>query len=304
RKVKRDERAGRGEQAFLAKLRADYNFQVDAQSLQEFSKLLGTRTLADSSFVADAAKLNKPLCSYAGNSLTQADFAAYLKKNSYAEKTTPADIVNEKFKAFADSKLLAYEDSQLEKKYPDFRFLMQEYHDGILLFEVSNREVWEKASKDTEGLDKYFKAHKADYTWEKPHYKGHIIYCKDKATFKAAQSIVKKSASDSIDKYLPARLNDSIKYVKVEKGLYAQGENKVVDNQVFKSKEKLDSAKDYPYVFVTGKLLKNTPEDYTDVRGLVTADYQEYLEKEWVKALRAKYPANVDQGVLKQVKKN
>jgi len=55
---------------------------------------------------------------------------------------------------------------------------------------------------------------------------------------------------------------------------------------------------------VTGKLLKNKPEDYTDVRGLVTADYQEYLEREWIKALRAKYPVNVDQNVLKTVKKN
>jgi len=304
RKVKHDERANRGQHAFLTKSRIAYNYQEYPTSIQEFSKLLSKRTLADSTFIAEAAKLNKPLFSFAGKNFTQADFAKYLKKNNTTEKSIPSEIIDEKIDAFADSELLSFEDSQLEKKYDDFRFLMQEYHDGILLFEVSNREVWEKASKDTPGLSKYFDEHKSDYTWEKPHYKGRIVFCKDNATLAAAKSIVKKANIDSIDKYLRTRLNDSIQYVKIEKGLYVQGDNKAIDDQIFKSKEKYVPTKEYPFFFVTGKLLKNKPEDYSDVRGLVTADYQEFLEREWIKALRAKYPVNVDQNVLKTVKKN
>ena len=304
RKVKHDERANRGQHAFLTKSRIAYNYQEYPTSIQEFSKLLSKRTLADSTFIAEAAKLNKPLFSFAGKNFTQADFAKYLKKNNTTEKSIPSEIIDEKIDAFADSELLSFEDSQLEKKYDDFRFLMQEYHDGILLFEVSNREVWEKASKDTPGLAKYFDEHKSDYTWEKPHYKGRIVFCKDNATLAAAKSIVKKANIDSIDKYLRTRLNDSIQYVKIEKGLYVQGDNKAIDDQIFKSKEKYVPTKEYPFFFVTGKLLKNKPEDYSDVRGLVTADYQEFLEREWIKALRAKYPVNLDQNVLKTVKKN
>jgi len=304
RKVKRDERANRGQQVFVAKLRTDYNYKLNAANLQEFAMLLTDRTLGDSIFMVEAAKLNKPLFGFAGKEYSQADFAKYLKKSTNSEKSIPSEIIDEKLNAFVDAELLAYEDKHLEKKYDDFRFLMQEYHDGILLFEVSNKEVWDKASKDTEGLAKYFDTHKADYTWEKPHFKGRVISCKDKATLKAAKSIVQKSHNDSIDKYLRTRLNDSIQYVKIDKGLYVQGENKVVDNQIFKAKEKLVPATDYPFVFVSGKLLKKTPEDYTDVRGLVTADYQEYLEQEWIKALRAKYPVSVDQNILKTVKKN
>ena len=304
RKVKHDERANRGQHAFLTKSRIAYNYQEYPTSIQEFSKLLSKRTLADSTFIAEAAKLNKPLFIFAGKNFTQADFAKYLKKNNTTEKSIPSEIIDEKIDAFADSELLSFEDSQLEKKYDDFRFLMQEYHDGILLFEVSNREVWEKASKDTPGLAKYFDEHKSDYTWEKPHYKGRIVFCKDNATLAAAKSIVKKANIDSIDKYLRTRLNDSIQYVKIEKGLYVQGDNKAIDDQIFKSKEKYVPTKEYPFFFVTGKLLKNKPEDYSDVRGLVTADYQEFLEREWIKALRAKYPVNVDQNVLKTVKKN
>jgi len=304
RKVKHDERANSAQHAFLLKSRIENNYQENTASIQEFSKILTKRKLTDSTFIAEASKLSKPLFSFAGKSFTQADFAKYLKKNSTSEKSIPSEIINEKLNAFADAELLSYEDSQLEKKYDDFRFLMEEYHDGILLFEVSNREVWEKASKDTEGLNKYFIAHKTDYTWEKPHFKGHVIFCKDKETLLAAKAIVKKSDPDSIDKYLRTRLNDSIQYVKIEKGLFVQGENKAVDDQIFKTKEKYVPAKDYPFFFVTGKLLKNKPEDYSDVRGLVTADYQEFLEREWIKALRAKYPVNVDQNVLKTVKKN
>jgi len=303
RKVKRDERANRGQEAFLAKSKTENNYQLNAANLKEFYKVLGTKKLADSAFVADVAKLDKPLFSVAGKKYTQADFAKYLKKNNTSDKTIASEIINEKLDAYVSAELLAYEDGQLEKKYDDFRNLMQEYHDGILLFEVSNREVWDKASKDTEGLAKYFNAHKDNYKWDKPHYKGRVILCKDKETLAAAQKIVKKSAADSIDKYLRVRLNDSIQHVKVEKGLYVQGDNKVVDNQIFKTKDKFIPSKDYPFSFVVGKTIQK-PEDYTDVRGLVTADYQEYLEKEWIKSLRAKYPVKVNDEILKSVKKN
>jgi peptidyl-prolyl cis-trans isomerase SurA len=303
RKTKRDERANHGQQAFLEKSKTDNNFTQNDASVQEFAKLLTKRTLTDSVFNVEIAKLNKPICSFAGKSYTQADFAKFLKKNNSTDRSIPSEIISEKFKAFVDAELLAYEDSQLEKKYDDFRNLMQEYHDGILLFEVSNREVWDKASKDTKGLEKYFNAHKAVYKWEKPHYKGRVILCKDKETFEAAKLIVKKSAVDSIDKYLRVRLNDSIQHVKVEKGLWVQGDNKVIDNQIFKTKDKFIPAADYPFSFVIGKMLQK-PEDYSDVRGLVTADYQEFLEQEWIKALRAKYTVKVEEDILKTVKKN
>ncbi|MDD3489867.1 MAG: peptidylprolyl isomerase [Paludibacter sp.] len=305
RNVKRDERANMGQKAFVDRLRNEYGYAVNTANVNEFSKLLENKTLADSVFQLEVAKLNKPLFTFAGKEFTQADFAAYLKKNAYSDKTIASEVIEQKMDAFTEKEILAYEDSQLENKYEDFRFLINEYHDGILLFEVSNNEVWEKASKDTEGLARYFNEHKADYRWEKPHFKGRVISCKDKATLKAAKAIVKRSHNDSIDKYLRTRLNDSIQYVKVEKGLFAQGENKAVDKYGFKDKKaKFEPTKEYPYVFVVGKNLKNNPEDYSDVRGLVTADYQEYLEKEWIAALRAKFTVEIDQNVLKTVRKN
>lgn len=303
-KVKRDERANFGQKSFVAKLSKDYNFTVNTPNLDEFSKLLNNKSISDSVYLAEISKLNKPLFNIANKQYSQSDFAGYLKNNDQSGNVV-ADVIKDKFDAFVEKELLAYEDSQLEKKHDDFRFLINEYHDGILLFEVSNNEVWDKASKDTEGLSKYFNSHKSDYKWEKPHYKGRIIYCKDKETLKTAKSLIKNLHNDSIDKFLRNRLNDSIQYVKIEKGVFVLGENKAVDKYGFKVK-KADyiPTEEYPYIFAVGKNLKYSPEDYSDVRGLVTADYQEYLEKEWIAALRKKYTVEIDQNVLKTIVKN
>lgn len=305
RKVKRDERANLGQKSFVNQLKIEYKLVVNTKSEDEIVAALKNKSLSDSVFQQQISLMQKPLFSFADKTFTQSDFAQYLKKNPMTEKVGAADIVSDKLNSFVEQELLTYEDSQLEKKYDDFRFLMQEYHDGILLFEVSSNEVWEKASKDTKGLEDYFNKHKADYQWEKPHYKGKIVFCKDKDTYKIAKQIVKKTPLDSIDKYLKNRLNDSIQYVKVEKGLYVPGDNKAIDKFGFKIKKaEFTPEKEYPYVFVVGKNLKNMPESYSDVRGLVTADYQEYLEKEWIASLRKKYSVEIDKNILSTIKPN
>ncbi|HOV83693.1 MAG TPA: peptidylprolyl isomerase [Paludibacteraceae bacterium] len=303
RRLKYDERGKLPKQSFLKKLKIEYNYQVIPESVEEFYKLAEGHSLNDSIFLVNISKLNKPLFSFADRKYTQQDLANYIKKNPYTQKTIPTEMINEKLNEFVDNELLNYEDSQLEKKYDDFRLLMQEYHDGILLFEISNREVWEKAVQDTMGLANYFNQHKSDYKWSKPHFKGLVIYCKDKNTFKTAKLIAKRSPEKEIEKNLLNRLNDSIQYVKIEKGLFVQGDNKAVDKFIFKVKDNYTPPEGYPYVFVHGRLLKS-PEDYTDVRGAIISDYQDYLEKEWIKKLRTKYPFYVDKDVLKTVKEN
>lgn len=305
RQVKRDERARYGEKAFVDKLRKEYKLKLikDGQ-LGDFIGILNGKTLADSAFKAQAAGLKKPIMKYAGKTVTQKEFYTFLIKNTATQgKTDAGDIIRTKFREFTNQQLLDYENSQLENKYPDFRLLMQEYHDGILLFEVSNNEVWDKASRDTDGLAAYFNKNKEKYRWDKPHFKGRIIQCTSKEMMDMAKSIAETSPADSIDSQLRL-LNDSITNVKVEKGLFVEGDNKMVDRYGFGLDVKVDTDEAYPFVLVSGKLLNYTPEEYTDVRGMVTADYQEYLEKEWIAALRDRYPVKINQKVLSTVRKN
>lgn len=304
RLIKRDERAQAGSKAFIEKLKKDYKLKfAKGTAKDDFCTLLQDRTLADSAFLAEASSLKKPMFSFAKKTYKQNDFLSYLKENSSTEKSSAKDIIDEKLNEFIEKELLAYEDSQLEKKYDDFRLLMNEYHDGILLFEVSNEEVWEKASKDTAGLAAFFKKNKENYTWDKPHFKGRVVQCKNEEALQAAKHIISSQPQDSIDKQLRL-LNDSVVNIKIDKGLYVQGDNKFVDHYIFASTDEFEPDAKFPYVEVAGKMLNDTPEEYTDVRGLVTADYQEYLEKEWIVHLRNKYPVKINQKVLKKIQKN
>ena len=209
-----------------------------------------------------------------------------------AEYNLPAEMSNDEVKAYADA--------HLEEKHADLRNLVREYHDGILLFDVSLREVWDKANKDTEGLATFFKANKKNYTWETPRYKGYIIYAKDEKVAKAAKQIIKSANADSVMSYINQRVNvDSVQYVRVERGLWKEGKNAAVDKYAFKSKTaEYTPTEEFPVVIPAGKVIK-APEEYTDVRGQVTTDYQDHLEKLWVNTLHDKYPVEVNEEVLK-----
>lgn len=213
-----------------------------------------------------------------------------------AEYNLPAEM--------SDADVKAYADAHLEEKYPELRNLVREYHDGILLFDVSLREVWDKANKDHEGLTAFFKANKKQYTWDEPRYKGWLIYAKTELAAKAAKQIV-KGASDKakVDSILNERVNlDSVTYVKVEYGLWTAGKNAAVDVYGFKDKTATYTAsEEYPVVVTVGKVLKR-PEEYNDDRGKIVTDYQDYLEKLWIASLREKYPVVINEEVWEALK--
>ncbi|MFV0391549.1 MAG: peptidylprolyl isomerase [Paludibacteraceae bacterium] len=300
--IKQNERGQQSNDSFIDDLKSQYNYRVSDNALADYYNLTEKYAPNDSLFTVEINKLNAPIASFADVNITQEEFNNYLANRSYRGGVR-SDYIKESFNQYISDRLRAYEKTQLSGKYPDYRNLENEYHDGILLFEIMNREVWDKASKDTDGLSEYFNANKSKYTWDKPHYKGRIVYAKDKETLKAAKLIVKKAEKDSVDKYLQQRLNDSIQYVKTEKGLWAEGENPVIDGKIFK-KSKYTPTEEYPFYFISGKKLGTKPENYTDVRGTVTADYQDYLEKTWISHLRREYPVSIDEKVLKTVKKN
>ena len=193
----------------------------------------------------------------------------------------------------------AFEFSTLDS---DLKNLIREYHDGLLLYEISNRLVWDKAAKDDAGLANYFKKNKKKYTWNSPRFKGMAYHVKDVADLQAVKNCVKNLPFDQwAEKLRTTFNNDSVLRIRVEKGLFKRGDNALVDSIVFKKDTTVTKVKDYPYDDVFGKMLKKGPEDYTDVRGLVVADYQELLEKQWVATLRKKYPYTIDREVLKTV---
>jgi peptidyl-prolyl cis-trans isomerase SurA len=230
----------------------------------------------------------------------QRDQRMQIAEQSFINKTRAAYNLPAEM---SDADVKAYADAHLEEKYADLRNLVKEYHDGILLFDVSLREVWDKANQDTEGLAAYFKANKKNYTWDAPRYKGSIIYAKNEVAAKAAKQIVKSAHPDSVLSYLNQRVNvDSVMYVRVERGIWEAGKNSAVDKYGFKSKAaEYTPSEEFPIVVPVGKVIKS-PQEYTDERAKVTTDYQDYLEKAWIKTLREKYPVVINEEVWAEIK--
>ncbi|MBB3187345.1 peptidylprolyl isomerase [Microbacter margulisiae] len=302
RRIQYDVRSQMIADSFSNKLKKEYNFQVDPNALAQILQLAEKFAIQDSAFKRVAQQLNAPIASYAGVQLTQQEFIKFLEAHPNDTKATIAGFINNRWGQFVSSELMSYENSQLEHKYPDFANLVREYHDGILLFDISNKEVWDKATKDTIGLKNYFNTHKNNYIWKEPHFKGMILYCKNEAVKRKAMDLLKKAPSDSVVSYIIHHLNQNTVLVRIDQGIFAKGDNPAVDKLIF-HEGFFNPDSSFPIVFYKGKILKQ-PDSYADVKGLVTADYQNYLDAEWIKKLRKKYPIVVNQKVLATIKEN
>lgn len=211
-------------------------------------------------------------------------------------------MVEESNGALTKEQFMEQKANELSANDSELKYLIKEYHDGLLLYEISNRMVWDKAAKDDAALAQYFKKHKKNYKWDEPRYKGMAYHVKEQGDVKAVADCVKGLPFDQWAEKLRTTFNgDSIIRIRVEKGIFKQGDNALVDSIVFKKDTIVKHLKDYPIDAVYGKILKKGPEDYTDVRGLVVADLQEELEKAWVSDLRRRYTWTVDDAVLKTV---
>lgn len=222
------------------------------------------------------------------------------------------DIVNNKLRQMVKaSNGTLTQDQILEKRSdslaaadPEMKYLFQEYHDGLLLYEISSREVWEKATENEAALKAWFDAHRKDYKWSQPRYKGIAYHVKDKKDVKAVKNCVKRLPFDQWAEALRTTFNpDSVIRIRVEKGLFKPGDNATVDRMVFKVPAEVKPLQDYPIDAVYGKKLKK-PSDYTDVRAQVVEDYQNDLERRWVTSLRKRYPVVIHEEVLKTVNKH
>ena len=181
-------------------------------------------------------------------------------------------------------------EKELDAKYPEFGFLMNEFYEGSLLYEISVREVWDKAANDEKGLEKYFKKNKKDYRYDEPVYRGLVVHCISEDVLKGVKKVVKKQPQKEWVKVIRENFNsDSLIQVRMVRGPFTVGKSVHADYYAFGVGERPEAQESLPFTGVVGKLQKKGPDTYEDVRGEVTADYQALLEKQWVSELRKKY---------------
>ncbi len=184
---------------------------------------------------------------------------------------------------------------------PDLKFLVQEYHDGLLLYEISKQKIWDESVKDTSKLEEYFEANRNKYKWDEPRFKGFVFYATDKKYLKPVKKILKKIKDDSWYKTIKDKYNNdsTINVYVCSPAFYKKGDNAYVDELVFGGPAaKCPDA--FTCVGVAGDKLKQ-PRELKDAMSSVISDYQEELERQWVDELRKKYSFKVNQDILKTV---
>jgi peptidyl-prolyl cis-trans isomerase SurA len=304
-KIAKDTRSQKSRESFIERIKKEYGFKENLKNRDEFIKVIDSTFFKGEWKAEKAAKLNKELFSIGNKKYTQTDFAKFIESQQSTQPATDYKLLIEKlYKNFTDKAVIDYEDEQLENKYPDFRNLMNEYRDGILLFELTDKKVWSKAVKDTAGLEAFYNANKDKFMWGE-RLEADIFYCKDEATAAKTRKLVEKGLKKgyNVDEIQKQINTDSQLNLKVVSGKFSKGDNKIIDSIDWNVGLTKNQNVDNQIVFVNVKR-KIAPEPKTlkEARGVVTAEYQNQLEKEWLKELKAKYPVNINREVLKTVK--
>jgi peptidyl-prolyl cis-trans isomerase SurA len=320
-KVARDSRSNKSKETMISRIQKEYGFKENLKAKDAFAKVLDDSFFEAKWDVKKAEKLNDFLFGFYApdgdkKEVTQQDFANYLSTHQMnvrrsSDKMDIRVALNKAYKNFVEEQTLAFEDSRLEKKYPEFKHLMQEYRDGILLFELTDQKVWSKALKDTAGLKEFYEKNKDKYMWGE-RIDATIYTCANEDIAKQVRKLLKKKKKKGFTNgEIVKQINkDSQLNLKIESGKFEQGENEWVDkagkkigfSENFEVKNEDGKVNSIVFVEIHG-IVKPEPKKISEARGLITSDYQAYLENEWVKELKNNYKVTVNKEILKMLLK-
>lgn len=269
-------------------------------------KLLDRRAEAPADSVQDARLKDQLAKDPERMKAGKAVFAAQVRERLAKDKKLRKEVAG-----WTDEQVLAWADEHLAEENADFKNLYREYHDGLMLFDVSSKAVWDKASQDTVGLQNFFDANRAMFKFEKPRFKGAFIECADDdALYNALKTIYDNNDPIAAADVVRATvLTDSIltpnpkaPRFHIVNGLFSEGDNACIDAQVLKVEGKTFTPKEkMPRVMTYGRVLTE-PDALTDIRGTVVAEYQTELEKIWVAQLREKFAVKINQKELDKLR--
>jgi len=283
------------------KIKKEYTFTEFPDAKPDFYKVVTDSIFTGRWDINEAKDLNKPLFKLGNMMFKQQDFAKYLaskQKKSDKEKITA--YVDKAYKDYVNESLTKWENAHLEQKYPDFKNLMTEYRDGILLFDLTDQKVWSRAVKDTVGLQQFYESNKKNYVWGN-RVDASVFTLKDPKQSQKLRNFIKSGLAD--DAILKELNVDNHKILAVESGKFSRKDNKFIDMVPWNVGIASDIPSDSAVVVVNIRsLLSPANKTLSEARGLITADYQNYLEKIWIQYLRQKYPVVVKKEVFSQIK--
>ncbi|HYQ55698.1 MAG TPA: peptidylprolyl isomerase [Draconibacterium sp.] len=281
--IKRDAaRSISGQKVFIEKLKETYGFR-ESEAAKE--NLFGLN-------ISELPEFTETTLFTIGNkNYGTKELAEFIQENKIKSGTCQSV-----YDSWVNDEIIDLEDSRLEEKYPEFRYLMNEYHDGMLLFNISQEKIWNLAAQDTAGLEKFYEKDKNKHLWGE-RFKGHIITCKNVSVREEAEDLF--GAGLNADEVLEHINGDGDDLIKITTGAWEEAKNLIVDYYVWNGKEPegFDSAT----TFIRGDKVEPQPKTLDEARGLFISDYQDYLEEQWLNELRNKHKVKINKQLLKSI---
>ncbi|MCK9163069.1 MAG: peptidylprolyl isomerase [Bacteroidales bacterium] len=311
-RIGRDVRSYRTIEEFIKKNKIEYNFQEDLKKLSAINKIVTDSIFKDKWEVPEDFIGDEVIFTIGDYSFTQKDLAQEIENLQQVQ--TPEYIptyVNNLYNKIANEKVLAYADSKLESKHPELKTTVDEFRDGILIFTITDKFVWNKSIVDSIGLDKFFDKNKSKYQWKERADVTIFSISNEIDLLKAKKVIekgVKKNKSNEEIKDLLAKTfkikSDTSKYFDYKWNKFEKRDSKIVDKTNWKEGVsdiiEFDNEKK-KYIVITHKILSPSQKTLEESKGIATSDYQEYLEDEWIKKLRKDYTYKVYDNVFNSI---
>ncbi len=300
-KVQKDSRSELSRTSLIARVKSKYNFKEVPKAKDSFMSTIDSSLSSGKWSTEKAVSLKGNMFTIGNKTFSQQDFATYVNDHQVKrESGIPAKVMaNNFYNDWVNEATLGYEESKLDSLYPDFRNLMQEYRDGILLFELTDKKVWSKAVKDTVGLREFYEKNKNNYMWSN-RVDATDYTCASEEVATEVRKLMKKVDDDDT---LMARVNKSSQLnLQVKSAKFSKGENDAIDKVTWKTGLSSNISLNNQVVFVNVKsLLPAAPKLLDEAKGLITADFQNQLEKEWIDSLRSKYTVQIMQDVVDSI---
>ena len=301
-RIAADERSAMPEEAVMSRLRKAHKAEISQGALDQIRAVIDANDgKCDSTFIERIKIMNPVIASFDGGEISTLDALARTPDTQMSYN--PVQAIAGTASLLLDEALIQQEQNRLADENKDFSNLLKEYHDGILLYEVSNRKVWDKASADKEGLEKFFRTNAANYRWDTPKFKSYFIFASSDSTLKAAVAYADSLSTADPTEFVRQMRERFKRDIKIERVVAAKGENPITDHLGFGADRPADSAtnKWKFYTAYKGRII-DAPEEAADVRGTVLTDYQSALDKEWLKQLHKKYKVKINNKVFNSLK--
>jgi peptidyl-prolyl cis-trans isomerase SurA len=300
-KVSRDERVQVSKQALQVKLRKD--FKLD-EKLAVKTKVIA---LADTTLKTGQWQIpafpnaeKEVLFTLEGKPYVVKSFFSYVKKNQKPNSLSPEKYLDQLYNSYIDASITQLLEDRLIEKNPEYKMLLNEYYEGILLFEIMEKEVWNKATEDSIGQHKYYDNNVTRYQ-AKERARAELFSATSKEFIQPLSDLLAKGDSVKLQEFI------SNQKIKKEAGLFEKEEKPVLAKVTWAPGVYPSENNALFYVVSIKEILLPGPKSFEDARASVISDYQNFLEKEWLNTLRAKYNVKMNEKgkkyILEQLQK-